>query len=282
MLDSTTDQSDTSIGEKAKSTEDILKDMLLCLQNNTLKFHEEFTQMIAVFKTECLGDAKTVIPDELASVVLLNEVSDLSKMLQSNLTNVEHLQKHIMESLIRIVQTVYSGKINEFDSNLISCPQYEFENQSVRVAKIYMDKLRKVVAGFRDFPYKPKPTDDHTTRSVYTLMNDLDTTIKPHINYIIKEYLLTEYSLNKLILAGSQKDQGSALNSLKLEFATFNNPEPKINETPKTPDSFEEQPGVRNVFSEEEWNNKKPTKQSPWELNLVIEDKKDYFTKQGE
>ncbi len=37
-----------------------------------------------------------------------------------------------------------------------------------------------------------------------------------------------------------------------------------------------------NIFSEDEWNNKKPTKQSPWELNLVIEDKKDYFTKQGE
>ena len=37
-----------------------------------------------------------------------------------------------------------------------------------------------------------------------------------------------------------------------------------------------------NIFSEEEWNNKKTTKQSPWELNLVIEDKKDYFTKQGE
>ena len=26
-----------------------------------------------------------------------------------------------------------------------------------------------------------------------------------------------------------------------------------------------------NIFTEEEWNNKKPTKQSPWELNLIIE-----------
>ena len=29
-----------------------------------------------------------------------------------------------------------------------------------------------------------------------------------------------------------------------------------------------------NVFSEEEWNNKKPTSKSQWELNLVIEEKR--------
>ena len=29
-----------------------------------------------------------------------------------------------------------------------------------------------------------------------------------------------------------------------------------------------------NIFTEEEWNNKKPTDQSQWELNLVIEDKR--------
>ena len=29
-----------------------------------------------------------------------------------------------------------------------------------------------------------------------------------------------------------------------------------------------------NIFTEEEWNNKKPTKPSPWELNLVIEEKR--------
>ena len=28
-----------------------------------------------------------------------------------------------------------------------------------------------------------------------------------------------------------------------------------------------------NIYSEEEWNNKKPTEQSQWELNLIIEDK---------
>ena len=28
-----------------------------------------------------------------------------------------------------------------------------------------------------------------------------------------------------------------------------------------------------NIFSEKEWNNKKPTEQSQWELNLIIEDK---------
>ena len=27
------------------------------------------------------------------------------------------------------------------------------------------------------------------------------------------------------------------------------------------------------IFTEEEWNNKKPTEQSQWELNLIIEDK---------
>tara|TARA_B100001093_G_scaffold500716_1_gene551522 strand:- start:62 stop:247 length:186 start_codon:yes stop_codon:yes gene_type:complete len=29
-----------------------------------------------------------------------------------------------------------------------------------------------------------------------------------------------------------------------------------------------------NIYSEEEWNNKKPTDQSQWELNLVIEGKR--------
>ena len=29
-----------------------------------------------------------------------------------------------------------------------------------------------------------------------------------------------------------------------------------------------------NIYSEEEWNNKKPTCQSKWELNLVIEEKR--------
>ena len=29
-----------------------------------------------------------------------------------------------------------------------------------------------------------------------------------------------------------------------------------------------------NIYSEEEWNNKKPTRQSKWELNLVIEEKR--------
>ena len=29
-----------------------------------------------------------------------------------------------------------------------------------------------------------------------------------------------------------------------------------------------------NIFTEEEWNNKKPTDQSQWELNLIIEDKR--------
>ena len=29
-----------------------------------------------------------------------------------------------------------------------------------------------------------------------------------------------------------------------------------------------------NIYSEEEWNNKKPTDQSQWELNLVIEEKR--------
>ena len=28
-----------------------------------------------------------------------------------------------------------------------------------------------------------------------------------------------------------------------------------------------------NILTEEEWNNKKPTEQSQWELNLIIEDK---------
>ena len=29
-----------------------------------------------------------------------------------------------------------------------------------------------------------------------------------------------------------------------------------------------------NIYSEEEWNNKKPISKSPWELNLVIEEKR--------
>ena len=29
-----------------------------------------------------------------------------------------------------------------------------------------------------------------------------------------------------------------------------------------------------NIYSEEEWNNKKPTDQSQWELNLIIEEKR--------
>ena len=29
-----------------------------------------------------------------------------------------------------------------------------------------------------------------------------------------------------------------------------------------------------NVFSEEEWNNKKPTSKSQWVLNLIIEEKR--------
>ena len=29
-----------------------------------------------------------------------------------------------------------------------------------------------------------------------------------------------------------------------------------------------------NIFSEKEWNNKKPTDQSQWELNLIIEEKR--------
>ena len=29
-----------------------------------------------------------------------------------------------------------------------------------------------------------------------------------------------------------------------------------------------------NIFNEKEWNNKKPTDQSQWELNLVIEEKR--------
>ena len=29
-----------------------------------------------------------------------------------------------------------------------------------------------------------------------------------------------------------------------------------------------------NIYSEEEWNNKKPTSKSQWELNLVIEEKR--------
>ena len=29
-----------------------------------------------------------------------------------------------------------------------------------------------------------------------------------------------------------------------------------------------------NIFTEEEWNNKKPTKPSLWELNLIIEEKR--------
>ena len=29
-----------------------------------------------------------------------------------------------------------------------------------------------------------------------------------------------------------------------------------------------------NIYSEEEWNNKKPTSKSQWELNLVIEKKR--------
>ena len=28
-----------------------------------------------------------------------------------------------------------------------------------------------------------------------------------------------------------------------------------------------------NILTQEEWNNKKPTEQSKWELNLIIEDK---------
>jgi hypothetical protein len=28
------------------------------------------------------------------------------------------------------------------------------------------------------------------------------------------------------------------------------------------------------IFTEEEWNNKKPTDQSQWELNLIIEEKR--------
>tara|TARA_Y100000114_G_scaffold93285_1_gene86711 strand:- start:898 stop:1086 length:189 start_codon:yes stop_codon:yes gene_type:complete len=28
-----------------------------------------------------------------------------------------------------------------------------------------------------------------------------------------------------------------------------------------------------NILTQEEWNNKKPTEQSQWELNLIIEDK---------
>ena len=28
-----------------------------------------------------------------------------------------------------------------------------------------------------------------------------------------------------------------------------------------------------NILTEQEWNNKKPTEQSQWELNLIIEDK---------
>ena len=28
-----------------------------------------------------------------------------------------------------------------------------------------------------------------------------------------------------------------------------------------------------NILTQEEWNNKKPTDQSQWELNLIIEDK---------
>ena len=29
-----------------------------------------------------------------------------------------------------------------------------------------------------------------------------------------------------------------------------------------------------NIYTEEEWNNKKPTDQSQWELNLIIEEKR--------
>ena len=29
-----------------------------------------------------------------------------------------------------------------------------------------------------------------------------------------------------------------------------------------------------NIYTEEEWNNKKPTSKSQWELNLVIEEKR--------
>ena len=29
-----------------------------------------------------------------------------------------------------------------------------------------------------------------------------------------------------------------------------------------------------NIYSEEEWNNKKPTSESQWELNLIIEEKR--------
>ena len=29
-----------------------------------------------------------------------------------------------------------------------------------------------------------------------------------------------------------------------------------------------------NIYSEEEWNNKKPTSKSQWELNLVVEGKR--------
>ncbi len=35
-----------------------------------------------------------------------------------------------------------------------------------------------------------------------------------------------------------------------------------------------------NVYSEEEWNNKKPTDKSQWELNLVVEAKRPYIENQ--
>ena len=33
------------------------------------------------------------------------------------------------------------------------------------------------------------------------------------------------------------------------------------------------------IFTEEEWNNKKPTDQSQWELNLIIEEKRPLIVK---
>ena len=38
-----------------------------------------------------------------------------------------------------------------------------------------------------------------------------------------------------------------------------------------------------NIFNESDYKDKKiPLSQSPWELNLVIEEKREYFTKQEE
>ena len=31
-----------------------------------------------------------------------------------------------------------------------------------------------------------------------------------------------------------------------------------------------------NIFTEQEWNNKKPTERSPWVLDLIIEDKRPF------